>query len=108
MVSPKKHTSNLSMLTDEERLDLFLALEKTQKLLDKILKPHGYNIGINLGRAAGAGLAEHLHIHIVPRWLGDTNFMPILTNTKIISQSLDELYKRLKDAQSKTNKKNRR
>jgi ATP adenylyltransferase len=61
-----------------------------------VLKPHGYNIGINISDTAGAGIPDHIHIHLVPRWKGDTNFMPVTAGTKIISQSLDELYKQLK------------
>jgi ATP adenylyltransferase len=86
----------LSQLSDAEILDLCKTLDRTKKLLDKVLKPQGYNIGINVSASAGGGITRHLHIHIVPRWKGDTNFMPALYNTKIISQSLDELYKRLK------------
>jgi ATP adenylyltransferase len=103
MVSPIRHIRDFSFLRQEEVLDLFAALNKAKKLLDKVLKPHGYNIGINISKAAGAGIAGHMHIHIVPRWIGDTNFMPVLNDAKIISQSLDELYKRLKHAGSKTN-----
>lgn len=103
MVSPKKHTGNMEDLKKDEILDLFLALNTAKKLLKKTLDPEGYNIGINLSEVAGAGIPGHLHIHIVPRWIGDTNFMPVLYNTKIISQSLDELHKRLKHAYSKTN-----
>lgn len=102
LVSPLRHLASLEQLKDEEALDLFRAVKKAQKLLDKVLKPQGYNVGINLSRAAGAGITGHLHVHIVPRWVGDTNFMPVLSGTKIISQSLDELYKLLKNAQSKT------
>lgn len=96
MVSPIRHVRELGELKEFEVLDLFQSLNKTKKLLDKLLKPDGYNIGINISKSAGAGIARHMHIHIVPRWMGDTNFMPILYETKIISQSLDELYKRLK------------
>ncbi|MDD5591721.1 MAG: HIT domain-containing protein [Candidatus Omnitrophica bacterium] len=96
MVSPIRHVGDLSQLKDAEMLDLFKTLNKTKKVLDKTLRPHGYNIGINISASAGAGEANHLHIHIVPRWRGDINFMPILNNTKVISQSLDELYKLLK------------
>jgi ATP adenylyltransferase len=103
LVSPIRHASNLSQLKDREALDLFRSLNKVKALLDKVLKPHGYNIGINISRDAGAGFTGHLHIHIVPRWQGDTNFMPVLYDTKIVSQSLDELYKQLKNAQPKTN-----
>lgn len=103
MVSPLKHTADLDKLTKNEILDLFATLNKSKKILDKVLKPDAYNIGVNLGKSAGAGIAMHLHIHIVPRWHGDTNFMPTLYNTKIISQSLKELYKRLINAKSKRN-----
>jgi len=102
MVAPYRHKKDFSQLTDTEILDLFKTLNKTKALLDKILKPDGYNIGANLSRAAGAGIPGHLHIHIVPRFNGDTNFMPVLGDTKVISQSLDELYKQLKHAKSKT------
>jgi len=101
LVAPLRHVSRLEELRDEEALDLFRALKRAKKLLEKVLKPQGYNIGLNISRSAGAGITGHLHIHIVPRWKGDSNFMPVLFNTKIISQSLDELYKQLKDAQSK-------
>lgn len=101
MLSPLRHIQRLSQLKEAEVIDLFKTLDKTRGLLDKILKPHGYNIGINISGAAGAGIPGHLHIHIVPRWIGDTNFMPVLSDTKVISQSLDELYKQLKNAQSK-------
>ncbi len=102
MVSPLRHTRKLSQLKDAEIIDLFKALNKVNKLLDKVLKPDGYNIGINISDVAGAGIPGHLHLHIVPRWKGDTNFMPVLNNTKVISQSLEELYKRLKNADAKT------
>jgi len=101
MVSPIRHKGCLGVLSDVEILDLFHTVNRTRQLLNKVLKPGGYNIGINECSAAGAGINGHLHIHIVPRWASDTNFMPVLFNTKIISQSLDELNKRLKDAQSK-------
>ena len=103
MLSPLRHVKDLSALKQNELLDLFAALNTAKTLLDKTLKPHGYNIGINLSEAAGAGIPGHLHIHIVPRWKGDTNFMPVVSDTKIISQSLEELAKRLKDAHARTN-----
>lgn len=102
MVSPKRHTSDLAKLNDGEILDLFRALNKAKGLLKKVLNPDGFNIGINLSKSAGAGITSHIHIHIVPRWTGDTNFMPVVYGTKIISQSLKELYKKLKYAESKT------
>ncbi len=102
MISPLAHKAEISQLNDDEALDLFRVLDKSKKLIDKVLKPHGYNIGINIAETAGAGIPGHLHIHIVPRWKGDTNFMPVVYNTKIISQSLDALYAQLKNAESKT------
>jgi len=95
LVSPKRHVQKLSQLKEVEALDLIRSLNRTQKLLDKVLSPQGYNIGINLAENSGAGITGHLHVHIVPRWKGDTNFMPVLANTKVISQGLDELYRQL-------------
>lgn len=102
MVSPLRHLRDISQLNDLEALDLFSSLNRAKKLLDKIMKPEGYNIGMNIAKSAGAGIAGHLHIHIVPRWKGDINFMPILSDTRVICQSLDELLKLLKNADAKT------
>ena len=99
MISPLRHVKELGLLKNSEILDLFSTLTKAKALLQKVLKPDGFNIGINIDKSAGAGIIGHLHIHIVPRWTGDTNFMPVLHGTKIISQSLDELYKQLLKAQ---------
>lgn len=96
MVVPSRHVNDLAKMTDEEKQDLFGLVESTKLILDKVLKPEGYNIGMNLGRVAGAGFPGHLHIHIVPRWSGDMNFMPAVCDTKVISQSLQTLYERLK------------
>jgi ATP adenylyltransferase len=96
MVAPLRHISSLSLLNKREILDIFKTLNETKKRLDKVLKPQGYNIGINISDVAGAGITDHLHIHIVPRWKGDTNFMPVIFGTKVISQSLEELHRRLK------------
>ncbi len=96
MVVPSRHVKNMEDLNDTEILDLNKTLIKIKKALQKVLKPEGFNVGINLGKSAGAGVEGHLHIHVVPRWRGDTNFMPVLSNTKIVSQGLDELYTQLK------------
>jgi ATP adenylyltransferase len=98
MVSPLKHVSDLSGLSDIQALDLFKALSRSKALLERVLKPHGYNIGFNTSLDAGAGEAGHIHIHIVPRWKGDTNFITAIYDTKVISQSLDELCRQLKKA----------
>jgi ATP adenylyltransferase len=101
LCAPLRHIKEFTQLKDNELLDLFKALNKTQKILKKVLKPDGFNIGINVSSFAGAGVAGHIHIHIVPRWKGDTNFMPVLFDTKVVSESLHDLYKRLKHAESK-------
>ena len=98
LIVPNRHVNDLSKLKRQEREDLFDLLEETKACLEKVLKPAGYNIGINLGRAAGAGFPKHLHVHLVPRWFGDVNFMPVTGNTKIISDSLKSLYEKLKNA----------
>lgn len=100
MVAPIRHVRDLSLLGDEQILGLMQAVNKAKVLLTGVLAPDGYNIGINVSQSAGAGITGHLHIHIVPRWNGDTNFMPVINNTKVISQSLRELHRRLKHAQS--------
>jgi len=98
MIAPLRHFSDILNATEAEILDMFKCLKKAKALLEKVLKPHGFNVGFNLGKSAGAGITGHLHLHIVPRWIGDTNFMPATCSTKVISQSLDQLAKLLKNA----------
>lgn len=93
MAAPHRHVKTIENLSDKELKDLMDLVIKTKKTLDKKLKPHGYNIGFNIGKAAGAGFAGHIHIHIVPRWAGDTNFMLAVSGTKVVSDSLDAMYK---------------
>lgn len=92
LIAPQAHKAGLQDLTSEELLETMETLRRMIGVLDKILKPHGYNVGLNLGKAAGAGLPGHLHWHLVPRWDGDTNYMPVLSETRVIVQSLDTLY----------------
>lgn len=99
LVVPNRKVADLSDLYREERDGLMDLLDETKVLLTRVMNPDGFNIGINLGSAAGAGIPEHLHVHIVPRWDGDVNFMPVTGNTKVISQSLESLYELLIDAQ---------
>lgn len=96
MIAPLRHVADITRLKEAESLDLLKSLGRAKLLLDSALHPDGYNIGINISESAGAGITGHLHIHIVPRWKGDTNFMPVLSGVKIISQSLDELQRKLK------------
>ncbi len=95
LVAPQAHKSSLAQLTPEETLDLMGTVSRMVETLGDLLRPEGYNVGLNLGKAAGAGLPGHLHWHVVPRWNGDTNFMPVLADTKVIAQSLDALHELL-------------
>lgn len=96
MVVPNRHVKELGALTDAELLDLMHLVNETVQKIRKTLKPHGLNLGVNLGRPAGAGVPGHVHVHIVPRWSGDTNFMPVIAQTKILSESLRSVYRRLR------------
>lgn len=96
LVAPCAHKGNLAALNPDELLETMETLRRMVALLDRLMRPEGYNIGLNLGRAAGAGLPGHLHWHVVPRWNGDTNFMPLVGDTKVIVQSLDALFDLLK------------
>jgi len=94
MAVPYRHTNNILSLNEAERLDIMnLTIICTEML--KILKPEGFNIGMNLGRIAGAGIDDHIHFHVVPRWNGDTNFMPVIADTKVIPEYLDQTYLKL-------------
>ena len=101
LIVPYRHVNDWVRLSHEERDDLFDLLGSMKLLLDKILRPGGYNIGMNLGRIAGAGFPGHIHIHLVPRWEGDVNFMPVIGNTKVISHSLKTVFHQLQDAYQK-------
>lgn len=104
LVMPARHVSNLDDLTGEERTELFDLLDRSVRVLRETLRPEGINIGINLGRAAGAGVEDHLHIHVVPRWSGDTNSMTVVGGIRVIPDSLtgtrDELKPRFQNAAS--------
>jgi ATP adenylyltransferase len=92
LIAPRMHKARLDELDSAELLETQETLRKMMAAMDGIMKPDGYNVGLNLGRAAGAGLPGHLHWHVVPRWYGDTNFMPVLAETRVIVQSLDALW----------------
>jgi ATP adenylyltransferase len=96
MVAPRRHVAQLDALSTEDFQLLMKTLRDTTTLIDQALHPGGFNIGINLGAAAGAGIADHLHWHVVPRWIGDTNFMPTLADVRVISEHLDATYDRLR------------
>jgi len=95
LVAPNQHHGQIQQLSDEQHLALSHEINAMIRLLEQVMNPEGFNVGLNLGRVAGAGLPGHLHWHIVPRWNGDTNFMPTLAAVKVIPQSLDALWELL-------------
>ncbi len=100
MVVPYRKTADLASLGENEILELWALAVQAQALLRATMKAQGFNLGLNLGTAAGAGVADHLHLHIVPRWAGDTNFMPVLGQTRLLSEGLQTLYQKLIEAQN--------
>jgi ATP adenylyltransferase len=98
MVIPYQHQQSLSALEVQVTAEMMHLARRTETVLQKVYQPHGINLGINLGKAAGAGVAEHLHWHILPRWLGDTNFMTVIGETRVLPESLDETWRRLRIA----------
>lgn len=98
MVVPYKRVADFNGLTDEELCDLMKLTRRCQNALTEVMKPDGFNIGVNVGAAAGAGIAEHLHIHVVPRWRGDSNFMPVVADTTVLPQALDDIAEKLRAA----------
>lgn len=98
MAVPYRKVADMEGLSDQEKLELWGLAIHAQKLLKAVLKAQGFNVGINLGRFSGAGAPDHMHIHIVPRWEGDFNFMPVLGRTQVISEALRELYRKLVEA----------
>ena len=95
MVAPYKHVAKLDALDDEELLEHIQLVSRCVEMLREEMKPEGFNVGINLGRVGGAGIEDHIHTHVVPRWNGDTNFMPVLTDTRNVPEALDATYAKL-------------
>ncbi|RNC68603.1 MAG: HIT domain-containing protein [Desulfuromonadales bacterium] len=92
MAAPRRHTADLGSLTDDEMLDLIKTVSLCRTILQKEASPQGFNIGLNVGRAAGAGVEDHLHFHIVPRWNGDTNFMTVIADVRVVPEGLRATY----------------
>jgi ATP adenylyltransferase len=101
MIVPFKHTGDFLLLEPEIALDIHKTIQLTIKALNNSMNPHAFNMGMNIGRVAGAGIDAHLHYHIVPRWNGDTNFMPVIDGTKVVSESLIASYNKLKKEYAK-------
>ncbi|MBI5384146.1 MAG: HIT domain-containing protein [Verrucomicrobia bacterium] len=98
MVVPYRQVADFTGLTDGELLEMMKLVSRCQAALTQVMKPDGFNIGVNLGRVAGAGILEHVHIHVVPRWNGDTNFMPVLADTRVVPEALMEVAAKLRAA----------
>jgi len=95
MVAPYRHVASLDELTDDELREHFSIVSRSVRLLRQVFAPGGFNIGVNIGKVAGAGIDEHVHTHIVPRWQGDTNFMPVISEVRVVPEALAETYKKL-------------
>jgi len=95
LIAPYRHVGDVLLLNREECIDLINLLKVSLIVLRKTYSPDGFNIGVNIGSISGAGLEDHVHIHVVPRWKGDTNFMPIIANTKVIPEALEDTYRKL-------------
>jgi ATP adenylyltransferase len=95
LVAPVRHVPDLESLTDKELLALLAMVRRSVAILKQVISPEGFNVGLNLGKVAGAGVADHLHFHIVPRWNGDTNFMAVVGDLRVIPEHLDQTYERL-------------
>jgi ATP adenylyltransferase len=98
MVIPYREVPDFDDLTDEELLEMMKLVRQCKRALTKAMQPHGFNIGVNLGKVAGAGIQEHLHIHVVPRWTGDVNFMPVIANTTVLPEALRETAAKIRAA----------
>jgi ATP adenylyltransferase len=97
LIAPRRHTADLNVLSEEEMLDLFSTTRLARNVLHSVAKPQGFNLGMNLGKAAGAGVDEHLHMHIVPRWNGDTNYMTVVADLRVMPENLKTTYELLVD-----------
>jgi ATP adenylyltransferase len=101
MVAPFEHTARLQDLDEPTSNELMALAQRSLQALEDGYSPDGFNVGVNLGKIAGAGVADHVHLHVVPRWAGDTNFMPVVGDTRVISEGLDESYRTVRDAFAK-------
>ena len=95
LVAPVKHVSGLEQLNNKETMDLLLMVRRSIEILKEVMEPEGFNVGLNLGHVAGAGMEEHMHFHIVPRWKGDTNYMTVLGDVRVIPEHIRKTYRKL-------------
>jgi ATP adenylyltransferase len=100
MVVPYRHEATISGLPEQDALEIMVEARRVERALRTVYRPHGLNLGLNLGESAGAGIAEHLHLHAVPRWTGDTNYMTVVCETRVLPEMLEESWKKLREALS--------
>jgi len=105
MIVPYRQVPEINSLTDEENTEIMRVSAEMIDALKKVMKPHGFNFGANIGRAAGAGIDNHIHFHVVPRWSGDTNFMPTLSDVKTVSEDMRDTFNKIKSVLNKEKKK---
>jgi ATP adenylyltransferase len=98
MIAPLAHVGSLAQLEDDEMLALMRLVRRSLRVLEGVMQPEGFNVGANIGRVAGAGIPDHVHVHLVPRWNGDTNFLPVLSEVKVINEHLDRTWEKLSEA----------
>jgi len=96
MIAPYRHVASLEELTDDERSEHFDIVSRSIRVLRQVFNPGGFNLGVNIGKVAGAGIEDHIHTHVVPRWQGDTNCMPVIADVRVLPEALDETYQKLK------------
>jgi ATP adenylyltransferase len=102
MVAPRAHEGSLAALDDEQVLALMRLVQRSQRVVEQVMSPEGFNVGVNMGRAAGAGIPDHVHVHLVPRWNGDTNFLPVLAEVKVVNEHLERTWEKLSPAFGET------
>jgi ATP adenylyltransferase len=95
MVAPRAHQGTLAALNDEQVLALMRLVQRSERILQRVMSPEGFNVGANIGRVAGAGIPDHVHLHMVPRWNGDTNFLPVLDEVKVVNEHLTRTWEKL-------------
>jgi ATP adenylyltransferase len=98
MVAPRAHEGSLAALTDDQVLAVMRLVQRSQRTLERVMSPEGFNVGVNMGRVAGAGIPDHVHLHMVPRWNGDTNFLPVLAEVKVVNEHLERTWEKLRAA----------
>jgi len=98
LIAPKRHVDSIGDMTSKERGEIIELLHLSLGVVKEVMNPEGFNVGMNLGKISGAGLEDHIHLHVVPRWGGDTNFMPVLANVKVVPEHLKKTYRKLRKA----------